>query len=106
MRGWYLFRCRLRRAWLLNRHYTIGGHILQYLKDATRPANFHLSDPGVASQSEMHPTVAAGCVTDGRRDRIPLREAVRGDDVDLGADCHTITLGSNQVAEDPMVMWR
>ena len=82
---------------------SVDVHIAQGLLDPARPLNFQLLYLLIGSQAKMHSAVAGRCITDGRRNLIPLGTAIGGDQVNLRSDRHAIALRPNQVEQNPML---
>src|ERR1035437_6793985 len=71
-------------------HDAVHIGILQYLLDAAGPANLDFFYVPVRSESEMHPAIAGGCISDSSCYLVPLRPSVFCGDAYLGSDPHPV----------------
>ena len=76
-----------------------GPNILQYLGNATRPADFDLIDGGILPQAKVHTEMTAGSVADSSGHVVPLFA-----NANAGTNSIPIALAADKSKDDPVVL--
>lgn len=91
-----------RRRRLIDPEELVGLDVIEVLEDAARPSDVDCIGDGVGAEAEVCPFVVRGPITAGGGDGDELR-AVRGGELDLGANAVTVASMASQDERDPVV---